>query len=130
MNSITRNGKRWTVNECIQLQREFELLQLSVSEIAFRHKRTPNAIIFKLDHEGLANYNVLYSNHHDLNTTIPTQRTNKYDDGHEEQEYTSKNNKHDDDLNAHIMRLEKQVMALTEMFLKSNKNKSEFSLFV
>ena len=31
MNTITRNGKRWTVNECIQLQREFELLELSRS---------------------------------------------------------------------------------------------------
>jgi hypothetical protein len=70
-----RNGKRWTVNECLQLQREFELLGLSVAEIATRHQRTPNAIMFKLDQEGLADYNVLYSNHMDLNAHMTTKRT-------------------------------------------------------
>lgn len=154
MSPVTRNGKRWTVNECIQLQREFELLQLSVAEIALRHQRTPNAIMYKLDQEGLADYNVLYSNHHDLNTPIPVQRTNKYqvedeiddisddDEEHQEdQEYIPDNEdedededeeedaEYDDDLKEHVMRLEKQVMALTEMFMKSSKNKSVFSLF-
>ena len=163
MTHITRNGKRWNVNECIQLQREFELLQLSVSEIAIRHKRTPNAIMFKLDQEGFANYNVLYSNHQDLNTT---EITNKYQDDdddnydddeeqqeqqeeqeytpendddddddnddeeqQEEQEYTPKNDEDNDDLKTHFLRLEKQVMALTDMFMKSSKNNSVFSLF-
>ena len=79
MNTITRNGKRWTVNECIQLQREFELLELSVSEIAIKHKRTPNAIMFKLDQEGFEDYNVLYNNHYNLNSQIPSQITNKYE---------------------------------------------------
>ena len=60
-NFLKRNGKRWTVNECLQLQREFELLGLSVAEISDRHKRSANAIMFKLDQEGLADYNVLYS---------------------------------------------------------------------
>lgn len=150
MTPVTRNGKRWTVNECIQLQREFELLQLSVTEIALRHKRTPNAIMYKLDQEGLADYNVLYSNHYDLNATIPTQRTNKYkedesedeaisddEEQQEDQEYFPEEEEEDeatdieddDDLKAHVMRLEKQVMALTEMFMKSGKNKSVFSLF-
>lgn len=149
MTPVTRNGKRWTVNECIQLQREFELLQLSVAEIALIHKRTPNAIMYKLDQEGLADYNVLYSNHHDLNTPIPAQRTNKYEgedevddisdddeEQQEDQEYIPDNEDEDeddgedeDDLKAHVMRLEKQVIALTEMFMKSSKNKSVFSLF-
>jgi len=152
MTPVTRNGKRWTVNECIQLQREFELLQLSVAEIALRHKRTPNAIMYKLDQEGLADYNVLYSNHYDLNTPIPAQRTNKYEvedevddisddeeEQQEDQEYIPDNEDDDDadeedavdddDLKAHVMRLEKQVIALTEMFMKSSKNKSVFSLF-
>jgi hypothetical protein len=56
----TRNGFRWTVNESLQLQREFELLKLTIDEIATKHKRTPNAIMYKLDQEGLADYNTLY----------------------------------------------------------------------
>ena len=71
MTSITvtsskRFGNRWTINECIQLQREFELLELSIDEIAKIHQRTPNAIMFKLNQEGLANYNTLYSNYESI----------------------------------------------------------------
>ena len=51
---------------CLNLQREFELLTLSIDEIAIKHKRTPNAIMCKLDEEGLADYNVLYSNYYGL----------------------------------------------------------------
>jgi len=149
MTPVTRIGKRWTVNECIQLQREFELLQLSVAEIAVRHKRTPNSIMYKLDQDGLTDYNVLYINHYDLNTPIPSQRTNKYeeedddvDNIYDDEEYIPEDEdededdtdneedvEYDDDLKAHVMHLEKQVMALTEMFMKSSKNKSVFSLF-
>lgn len=55
-----RNGYKWTVNECLRLEREYDLLQLSVSEMAALHNRTNNAIIFKLHQEGLADYNELY----------------------------------------------------------------------
>ena len=54
-----RNGKKWLVNECLQLQREFELLELSISEIATKHKRSNNAIIYKLILEGFANDDLL-----------------------------------------------------------------------
>ena len=68
MNSkmFSRIGKRWNINECLNLQREFELLTLSIDEIAIKHKRTPNAIMCKLDEEGLAEYNVLYSKYYGL----------------------------------------------------------------
>lgn len=55
-----RNGNKWSVNECLQLQREYELLELSVDEIAAKHKRSPKAIMFMLDKEGIENYNSLY----------------------------------------------------------------------
>lgn len=72
--TTTRYGNKWTVNEILSLQREYELLNLSIDEIASKHKRTPNAIMFKLDQEQLADYNVLYSNYHNLNSPIPIQR--------------------------------------------------------
>jgi len=62
----TRNGYKWSVNEVLSLQREFELLEWSIGQIAQKHKRTPNAIMLKLDQEGFADYNVLYGNYHDL----------------------------------------------------------------
>jgi len=58
-----RIGNRWNVNECLQLEREFELLKLSIDEIAKRHGRSPNAIMNKLDREGFANYDILYKNY-------------------------------------------------------------------
>jgi hypothetical protein len=142
----SRRGNRWSVNECLQLQREFELLNLSIDEIADRHKRTPSAIMNKLDREGLADYNVLYSNYNVLNSQMPIQQTNKYESDEEEEEdveenledeeYTPEEEEEDeeeaddDDIKVHVMRLEKQVMALTEMFMKQTKNhKSVFSLF-
>ena len=78
MSTHTRYGFKWSVNEILSLQREFELLGWSIDQIAEKHKRTPNAIMYKLDQEGFADYNVLYSNYHDLNAQIPVE--NKSDD--------------------------------------------------
>jgi len=69
--SMTRNGYKWNVNELLSLQREFELLGWDIDTIALKHKRTPNAIMYRLDQEGFADYNVLYSNYHDYNLHIP-----------------------------------------------------------
>ena len=56
----TRSGFKWTVNECLRLEREYDLLKLSVEDIALLHLRTPFAIMYKLDEEGIADYNDLY----------------------------------------------------------------------
>lgn len=64
MTLYARNGFTWNVNECLQLQREFELLQLSIADIADRHKRTPNAIMSRLDQEGFADYDSLFIIHY------------------------------------------------------------------
>jgi len=48
----TRSGNRWTINELLSLQREYELLEWSVQQIAERHQRTVEAILFKLEAEG------------------------------------------------------------------------------
>ena len=51
----TRSGNRWNINELLSLQREYELLEWSVQEIAEKHKRTVEAILFKLEAEGFIN---------------------------------------------------------------------------
>jgi len=48
----SRNGNKWTVNEILNLQREYELLELSVQDIALKHKRSVLAILCKLQQEG------------------------------------------------------------------------------
>ncbi len=54
-----RRGLKWTVNELLALQREYELLGWSVERIAKKHKRSVSAIMFKLHDEGFSDYNVL-----------------------------------------------------------------------
>jgi hypothetical protein len=48
---ISRQYKKWTINECLQLQREYMLLELSPYEIAMKHKRTVPSIAFKIAQE-------------------------------------------------------------------------------
>ena len=57
-----RANARWTVNECLRLEREFDLLKLSIEEIAALHGRSTNAIMYKLDAEGIADYNDVFQN--------------------------------------------------------------------
>lgn len=59
MTNYKRSGAKWTVNECLRLQREYELLKLSIDEIATLHQRSAQAIMYKLDAEGIADYDVL-----------------------------------------------------------------------
>jgi len=53
MNSIKRNGNRWNVNELLSLEREYELLEWTVQQIAEKHQRTVRAILFRLESEGI-----------------------------------------------------------------------------
>ena len=55
-----RSGLKWTVNECLRLEREYDLLKLSIPEIALLHERTSDSIMYKLDQEGIADFNYLY----------------------------------------------------------------------
>ena len=53
MTDCKRNGNRWSTTEILNLQREYELLNLSVQEIAQKHQRSVNSILFKLHAEGI-----------------------------------------------------------------------------
>ena len=58
MTTNMRYGNKWTVNELLSLQREYELLEWSVEQIAEKHRRSVNAILFKLESEGfIASWN-------------------------------------------------------------------------
>jgi hypothetical protein len=50
-NGNKRNGNKWTVNEVLALQREYELLEWTIQEISTKHKRSIGSILFKLTAE-------------------------------------------------------------------------------
>ena len=52
-----RANYKWTINECLRLEREYDLLELSIQDIALLHERSPEAILYKLDNEGIVDYN-------------------------------------------------------------------------
>jgi hypothetical protein len=46
-----RDGNKWTINEVLALQREYELLEWPVYKIAKKHQRTTMSILCKLQAE-------------------------------------------------------------------------------
>ena len=52
MTTYNRSGNKWRVNELLALQREYELLEMSIQEIASKHGRSVRAILCKLEDEG------------------------------------------------------------------------------
>ena len=48
MSANKRSGNKWTVNEILSLQREYELLEWTIQEIATKHQRSVIAILYKL----------------------------------------------------------------------------------
>ena len=52
---MKRNNFRWNVPEVLRLQREYELLGMSVQEIAKLHGRSVRAILCKLEKEEFIN---------------------------------------------------------------------------
>ena len=140
MSLYIRKRKRWSVNECLALQREFELLELSIDEIAIKHRRTPNAIMRKLSQEGFADYKVLCCEYYKLKPkkciTEENSKVCKYEYTHEDKDEANNEDEDEckddntDDLKTHIIRLGKQISTLTEMFMMQNKNNKSFlSLF-
>ena len=153
--SAKRFGFRWTINECLQLEREFELLGLSIDEIAQRHQRTPNAIMFKLDEEKLSDYTTLYNKYYNMNiAAIPinfdvTKNQDQDEDecyecevdeddssdysedsNESEEEEEEDEREEEEDLRSHVRRLEKKLNDLTQLLVNQNKStRGMFSLF-
>jgi hypothetical protein len=125
MTTAQRNRFPWTINECLRLQREFELLQLPIVEIAAKHKRTPRAIMFKLQQDGLSTYNELYDKvYPDGMECLPIYPYTKSDNSCAS--VTSEDTKMNE-LKQRLVTLEKQVTQLTNALSSSNKRTySEF----
>jgi hypothetical protein len=59
MNTVLpkRNRRPWSITECLQLEREYELLRMPVVDIAEKHQRSVRAILYKIEEEGLGSFN-------------------------------------------------------------------------
>ena len=68
--SVSRHNFKWNVNECLKLQREYQLLEWPVDKIALKQKRTVEAILYKLEKEWIIENWVSARGH----------KTNKYND--------------------------------------------------
>ena len=47
-----RHNFKWNINELLSLQREYELLEMTIQDISAKHERTVVAILYKLQQEG------------------------------------------------------------------------------
>ena len=46
-----RHNFKWNINELLSLQREYELLEMTIQDIADKHERTVDAILYRLQQE-------------------------------------------------------------------------------
>jgi E3 ubiquitin-protein ligase HUWE1 len=91
----------------LQLERDYDLLKLSVPEMALKHNRTINSIMFKLQSEGLDTFNNLYAktygqNYIDdqiakLNNLCSTEDNDEEDDDEDDEEDDDEDDEEDDD---------------------------------
>jgi hypothetical protein len=47
-----RHNFKWNINELLSLQREYQLLEMTIQDISDKHGRTVVAILYKLQQEG------------------------------------------------------------------------------
>jgi len=52
MSLPNRHNFKWNVNELISFQREYELLEMTIQDIAAKHERTVDAILYRLCQKG------------------------------------------------------------------------------
>ena len=114
-----RSGLKWTVNECLRLEREYDLLKLSIPEIALLHERTSDAIMYKLDQEGIADFNYLYikNNPENMDLEKDSDETSNYEEDVESE--SDADSLDSDSLKQQIGTLTKQLANLTAIVFKS-----------
>jgi len=99
-----RHGFKWTINEILQLQREYELLKLTVDEMAVKHERTSNSIIQKIieedflysDEEEYEDENTVFIYHHEDENTVFIY--NNYEVEEEEEDHEEEEEDEDEDI--------------------------------
>ena len=130
-----RTGKTWTINECLQLQREHELLGWTIDEIAIKHKRSPNAIMYKIVKEEFENSDLLSSYLFCKNEEQKQEQEQEQEQEKSNDTDSDKGSDKEDELNElknHVKSLENKMLTIIELLVSQshaqNKNTAS-SLF-
>ena len=131
-----RNGYSWSIPEILRLQREFELLELSVEEISRRHHRSPYAIACRLVDEGFASqvcievsqYLGCYNNSNSNTTfsddniclSISEETRSNYDSNSERSDVTSDSADEIATLKSQVSDLNSKLDSILSMLRRSN----------
>jgi ABC-type Zn2+ transport system substrate-binding protein/surface adhesin len=128
---LSRTGNKWSVSECLRLEREYDLLKLPIQEIADLHGRSVSAIMYKLDKENIADYNELYTQYMSQEAD-EDEDEDEYEESDEDEEeaYQTEDNGEESDedsdkefdlynMKQQMRILSKQMKYLTEFIYKS-----------
>ena len=66
-----RHNFKWNVNELLSLQREYELLEMTIQDIAIKHERSIDAILFRLQKEGFIETWIDARGYQEYSKTLP-----------------------------------------------------------
>ena len=109
-----RHNFKWNINELLSLQREYELLEMTIQEIANKHERSIEAILFRLQKEGFIETWIDARGYQEYSKTLPylvgslDSGINSYDYGEDvdteldddkDSDYEEENNVSEDDEN-------------------------------
>ena len=124
-----RTGKTWTINECLQLQREHELLGWTIDEIAIKHKRTPNAIMYKIVKEEFENSDLLSSYLFCKNEEQEQEQEQQKQEKSNDTDSDKSSDKEDDlnELKNHVKSLENKMLTIIELLVSQCQNKNAAS---
>ena len=107
MDTYKRSGNKWTVNELISLQREYELLELTIKEISIKHQRSVEAILFRLESEGFDDYF-----HNNKYVDEESEEESEEEDDNEESEEDDNEESEEDDEESDVDKLVERVWNL------------------
>ena len=109
-----RHNFKWNVNELLSLQREYELLEMTIQDIANKHERSIDAVLFRLQKEGFIETWIDARGYQEYSKTLPylvgslDSGINSYDYGEDvdteldddkDSDYEEENNVSEDDEN-------------------------------
>lgn len=125
-----RNNYKWSVNEILTLQRQYELEELTIQEIALIHKRSVFSILNKLEKEQIiVNFNEARGFN---NVNFWDDNHNYYDDEFEEDkdyDYDNEDENTEQRQNIDIVYFEDELMKKIENVTNSKKNYENKYLF-
>jgi flagellar motility protein MotE (MotC chaperone) len=109
-----RANKKWTINETLRLQREYELLGMNVTQIASVHERSADAIAHRLEHEGFIESRTDARGYKELDIVLSTDDMVSDLSGHDEEDTSHDVVALNERINSLVARVEKMEQTVEE----------------